>query len=29
MIEVGIMRYKQYFKGDCREEARRRNESFI
>lgn len=29
MIEVGIMPYKQYFKGDWREEAREGNELFI
>lgn len=29
MIEVGIMPYKQYFKTDCREDARGRDELFI
>lgn len=29
MIEVGILPYKQYFKVDCREDARERNELFI
>lgn len=28
MIEVGIMPFKQYFKVECREDARERNESF-
>lgn len=29
MIEVGITPYKQYFKGDWREEAEERNELLI